>query len=249
MYKVYYQVSTPFYQYKDITNVLDEAVRILNNVPSVTDITIYVHDQSLIKSILSGVPGLSISGTTYSYSGVTGEIHTPRTYKPKAVQNSEIIVGVLPLGKDLYNIESSNSIVAVFVVPEYPEGQDSADEWLFIHAAQDIVSCAVRGASATVTSLENRSIGFLKHESIHGSPLHHPTMEEYIKRQHNLLLKHGIHSDFLTIIRQCFLRGYSLRDAYVVGKIYSAKTAYSLRGNTDYNALFAAIDDPKWELN
>lgn len=249
MYKVYYKVSTPYYQYKDITDSLDEAVRMRNNVPSVTDITIYVHEQSLIGNILSGVPGLSISGTTYSYSGVTGEIHTPRTYKPKAVQESEIIVGVLPLDKDLNNIELSNSIAAVFVVPEYPEGQDSADEWLFIHAAQNIATGIVRGNSATVTPWENRSIGFLKHESIHGSPLHHPTMKEYIKRQHNLLLRHGIHSNYLTVIRQCLLRGYSHKDAYVVAKILSAKTAYSLRGNPDYNALFAAIDDPKWELN
>lgn len=249
MYKVYYQVSTPFYQYKDITDVLDEAVRMRNNVPSVTDITIYVHDQSLINGVLNGVPGISISGTTYSYNGVSGDIHTPRTYKTKATPESEIIVGVLPLGKDLFNIESSNSVAAVYVVPEYPEGQDSADDWLFVHSAQDISTGAFRGAMARVTPLENRVVGYLKHESVYGSPLHHPTMEEYIKRQHNLLLKHGIHSDYLTIIRQCLLRGYSHKDAYAVAKILSAKTAYSLRGNTDYNALFAAVDDPKWELN
>ena len=58
-----------------------------------------------------------------------------------------------------------------------------------------------------------------------------------------------IHSDYLTIIRQCLLRGYSHKDAYVVAEILSAKTAYRLRGNTDYNALFTAVDDPKWEVN
>ena len=49
MYNVYYKVSSPFYQYKDITDILDEAIHMLNTVPSVNDITIYVHDQSLIN--------------------------------------------------------------------------------------------------------------------------------------------------------------------------------------------------------
>lgn len=249
MYNVYYKVSSPFYQYKDITDILDEAIHMLNAVPSINDITIYVHDQSLINGVLRGVPGISISGTSYSYNGVSGEIHTPRTYKPKAAPKSEIIVGVLPLSKDLFPIESSNSIAAIYVVPEYPEGQDSSDDWLFVHSAQDVSTGAIRGASSTVTSLENRVIGYLKHESVYGSPLHHSTMKVYIKRQHNLLQKHGIHSDYLTIIRQCLLRGYSHKDAYVVAEILSAKSAYSLRSNTDYNALFTAVDDPRWEVN
>ena len=249
MYNVYYKVSSPFYQYKDITDILDEAIHILNAVPSVNDITIFVHDQSLINGVLRGVPGISISGTSYSYNGVSGDIHTPRTYKPKAAPKSEIIVGVLPLGKDLFPIESSNSIAAVYVIPEYPEGQDPADDWLFVHSAQDVSTGAIRGASTTVTPLENKVIGYLKHESIYGVPLHHSTMEEYIKRQHNLLLRQGIHSDYLTIIRQCLLRGYSHQDAYAVAKILCTKSAYSLHSNTDYNALFATVDDPKWEMN
>lgn len=249
MYKVYYKASTPYYQYKDITDMLDEAIRKRNIDPLITDITIFVHEQTLINSILRGVPGLCLSGTTYSYNGATGEIHTPRTYKPKAVQASEIIVAILPLLKDLFCIESSTSVASVLVVPEYPEGKDDADEWLFVHSAEDVSSGVVRGATATVTPLENRCIGFLKHESIYGSPLHHPTMEEYIKRQHNLLLKHGVQPENLTTIRQCLLRGYSHRDAYVVAKIFSAKTAFRLRGNTDYGALFAVVDDPKWEGN
>ena len=49
MYKVYYKISTPYYQYKDITDMLDEAIRMRNAVPSINDITIYLHDSHLSR--------------------------------------------------------------------------------------------------------------------------------------------------------------------------------------------------------
>lgn len=41
---------------------------------------------------------------------------------------------------------------------------------------------------------------------------------------------------------------YFVVDRKISHNIYQ-KTTKSLRGNTDYNALFSAVDDPRWEVN
>lgn len=241
MYKVFHQLAGAIYNATDIEHCLKLAEAIKSQYPQMV-FTIYIVSNNQLDTLIS-VPGLTVSGNTFTYGTMSGAIETERTYNAK--NHPETILAICILDeKSLVKIQSSPSINCMFVVPEMP---GYLDHWLQLHSADDITSDPIQPFQGIPSCPQElmRAIGYLKDytRGLDVDLTHTSIQKGVLQATFNAYRANAPKVTYDQIYAEALRRDLSHEEAEILAKSFSRATAFSGATATKWDA----IDNPKWE--
>ena len=239
--KVAYTLTGSYYQPSDIELALQcaEAVAQKANKP----VKILLEGKAQY-AVLLGVNGLNITGSSFTYNSLHGDIITRLQYQGS---KGDIAVTVCPTIQLLQKIQDTG-ISLLVVVPEMTVSTNIY-HWLDLNSAIDIMSQQVlNGIGLPATGIK-RAIGYLIDYCQRNTvDFTHITVQAgEMANVVNTIKKKGISANEDEIVKYCLQRDLTLIEAEILAKAFCKKTCLPMRGNPNYDLYWKAIDDKKWE--
>lgn len=241
MYKVFHQLAGKIYNASDIEQCLKLAATINTQYPQMA-FTIYIVSNNQLETLI-GVPGLSVSGNTFTYGNISGTIETERTYSPKNQLETVLAICILE-EKSLVKIQNSPSIKCMFVVPEMP---GYLDHWLQLHSADDITNDPIHPYHGIPTCPQElkRAIGYLKDYSrgFNVDLTHTSIQKGVLQATFNAYRANAPKVAYDQIYAEALRRDLTHAEAEILEKTFSRTSAFKDASVTKWDA----VNDVNWE--